>query len=68
MQYTINFVRIEHQVHRICVQATSVESALEAAADLVDSDDFDWDNHKVVHAEEFFQDVNKQVSLSRDLF
>ena len=57
MKYLVHYVRIEHQVYLIEVEADSKDEAEEKAEELFF--DGDYDNYKVVHAEEFVNQVDE---------
>ena len=54
-KYTVQFVRIEHQVYTLEVEAEDAEQAEELASESFDGSE----DYKVVHAEEFVQDVEE---------
>ena len=53
--YQVQYVRIEHQVYFLEVEAENEDDAEEIAEDEFDGSG----NYKVVHAEEFIQDVKE---------
>jgi hypothetical protein len=55
-KYEVQYVRIEHQVYFMEVEAEDEDAAEELARE-----EFDGSQHyKVVHAEEFIQDVKEK--------
>lgn len=54
-KYTVQYVRIEHQVYTLEVEAEDEEHAEELASEAFDGSE----DYKVVHAEEFVQDVEE---------
>ena len=60
MKYQVHYVRIEHQLYLIEVEADSKDEAEEKAEELFCEDGLpDYDNYKVVHAEEFVNHVEE---------
>ncbi len=55
MKYLVHYVRIEHQVYRLEVEADSPEHAEEIAKDEFTGDE----PYEVVHAEEFINQVDE---------
>jgi len=55
MKYLVHYVRIEHQVYLLEVEADSPEEAKEVA----ENEFTGSENYKVVHAEEFINQVDK---------
>lgn len=53
--YQVQYVRIEHQVYFLEIQAETEEEAEEIAEDEFDGSG----DYKVVHAEEFIQDTKE---------
>ena len=54
-KFEVQYARIEHQVYFLEVEAENEELAREAAREQFTGDE----HYKVVHAEEFINDVNK---------
>ena len=60
MKYQVHYVRIEHQLYLIDVEAGSKDEAEEKAEALFCDDGLeDYDNYEVVHAEEFVNQVDE---------
>lgn len=60
MKYQVHYVRIEHQLYLIEVEANSKDEAEEKAEELYCEDGLeDYDNYEVVHAEEFVNHVEE---------
>ena len=55
--YTIEWVRIEHNIYRDTVVANSKEEAMDIFLDTLD-----WDDYETVHAEEYFENVEELVN------
>lgn len=58
--FSIERVRVEHQVFRFEVEAENEEDAMVQAEMFMDESEFDWDDHEVVHADEWFNDITEQ--------
>jgi hypothetical protein len=59
-KYDVHYVRIEHQLYLIEVEADSKDEAEEKAEKLFCDDGLeDYDNYKVVHAEEFVNQIDE---------
>ena len=59
-KYQVQYVRIEHQLYLIEVEANSKDEAEEKAEELFCDDGLeDYDNYKVVHAEEFINQIDE---------
>ena len=56
-KFTVEYVRIEHQVYFMEIEAENEEDAEEKAEDQFDGSG----DYKVVHAEEFIQDVKEET-------
>jgi hypothetical protein len=54
-KYQVHYVRIEHQVYLLEVEANSKEEAEEIASEQFSGSE----NYKVVHAEEFINQVDE---------
>ena len=54
-KFKVPYVRIEHQVYMLEVEAEDEESAKAKARKIFDG----GDNYTVVHAEEFIQDIEE---------
>lgn len=54
-KYTVQYVRIEHQVYFLEVEAEDADEAEEIACENFDGSE----DYKVVHAEEFVQEVEE---------
>ena len=54
-KFKVPYVRIEHQVYMLEVEAEDEESAEEKARESFDG----GDNYTVVHSEEFIQDIEE---------
>ena len=54
-KFTVQYVRVEHQVYFLEVEAEDEDAAEEMAAKNFDGSE----DYKVVHAEEFVQDVEE---------
>lgn len=54
-KYTVQYVRIEHQVYTLEVEAEDADEAEEIARENFDGSE----EYKVVHAEEFVQDIEE---------
>ena len=60
MKYQVHYVRIEHQLYLIEVEADSADEAEEKAEEMYCNDELpDYDNYKVVHADEFVNNVEE---------
>jgi hypothetical protein len=59
MKYRVHCVRIEHQVFLLEVEAASKDEAEEKAEEIFEEGDYDSENYKVVHAEEFINQVDE---------
>jgi hypothetical protein len=60
MKYQVHYVRIEHQLYLIEVEADSADEAEEKAEEVFCNDGLsDYDNYEVVHAEEFVNQVEE---------
>ena len=57
-KFTVQYVRIEHQVYFMEIEAENEDDAEEKAEDQFDGSG----DYKVVHAEEFIQDVKEEIS------
>ena len=57
--YEVQWVRVEHQVYTIEVQAEDEEDAAKKAKELARSEPFDSDDYEVVYADEFVNDVEE---------
>lgn len=57
--YEVQWVRVEHQVYTIEVQAEDEEDAAKKAKELARSESFDSDDYEVVYADEFVNDVEE---------
>ena len=55
MKYLVHYVRIEHQVYRLEVEANSPEEA----EDIAEEEFSGSENYEVVHAEEFINQVDQ---------
>lgn len=55
MKYLVHYVRIEHQVYLLEVEANSPEEAEEVAEDEFTGSE----NYEVVHAEEYIEKVDE---------
>ena len=55
MKYRVHYVRIEHQVYRLEVEADSPEHA----KDIAEQEFTGSENYDVVHAEEFINQVDE---------
>lgn len=53
MKYLVHYVRIEHQVYRLEVEANSKDEA----EDIAEEEFTGSENYDVVHAEEYIQQV-----------
>ena len=56
-KFTVQYVRIEHQVYFMEIEAENEDDAEEKAEDQFDGSG----DYKVVHAEEFIQDVKEET-------
>ena len=60
MKYLVHYVRIEHQLYLIELEADSKDEAEVKAEEMYCNDELpDYDNYKVVHAEEFVNQVDE---------
>ena len=57
--YEVQWVRVEHQVTLIEVQANDEEDAAEKARAFARSEEFSVFDHEVVYADEFVNDVEE---------
>jgi hypothetical protein len=57
MKYQVHYVRIEHQIYTLEVEADSVDQAEDKADEMFCDGDYDPDSYNVVHAEEYIQNV-----------
>lgn len=57
-KFTVQYVRIEHQVYFMEIEAENEDDAEEKAHDQFDGSG----DYKVVHAEEFIQDVKEETA------
>jgi hypothetical protein len=60
MKYLVHYVRIEHQLYRLEVEADSPEEAEEIAEDEFSGSE----NFEVVHAEEFINQVDELKAIA----
>ena len=64
-EFNIAFVRIEHHVYNFQVdieeddEDLAYELAKDKAEKFIDSDEFDWEDFDIVHAEEFINDIEE---------
>ena len=56
-KFTVQYVRIKHQVYFMEIEAENEDDAEEKAEDQFDGSG----DYKVVHAEEFIQDVKEET-------
>lgn len=56
-KFTVQYVRIEHQVYFMEIEAENEDDAEEKAHDQFDGSG----DYKVVHSEEFIQDVKEET-------
>lgn len=57
MKYQVQYVRIEHQIYTLEVEADSEDQAENKADEMFCNGDYDADSYNVVHAEEYIQQV-----------
>jgi len=59
MKYRVHFVRVEHQVYLIEVDANDEDEAGIKAGEIYNAGNINYDNYTVVHAEEFINQIDK---------
>ena len=59
MKYQVQYVRIEHQIYTLEVEADSKDQAEDKADEMFCDGDYDADSYNVVHAEEYIQQVDE---------
>jgi hypothetical protein len=57
MKYQVHYVRIEHQIYTLEVEADSADQAEDKADQMFCDGDYDPDSYNVVHAEEYIHNV-----------
>ena len=57
--YMVKLARVEHQVYTMMIEAGSEKEAESKVGEVMEADDFDWDDYEVVHADEFITDTQE---------